>query len=413
MDGSVGVSARGRTFDDAPDDLRGIAARLRSSEYVQLGASPRFRSQQRRRTVAAARVGFLVIAAAAAFDAIALADRDASLGPTLLALNGGVAALAIVGWWLVGGRLARRPDPLAAVITLALAGATVATGILVPALAVESAGYLLLFPVLVTLILPWSTQTHLRWLLAYGAIAFTFLLSSSTNLEPEERGDLVIVELVAMAASVAGHVLLRSAAIRTFSAVRRAERLRRRADAARIELAEVHRVLEETARTDPLTGARNRVRLAEDLLAARGRLGRVGQPVALIALDLDRFKAINDGLGHLAGDAVLKATVEAVRSTLRAEDEVYRFGGEEFLVLLHASDESEARVAAERIRSAVEDLAIVHPANLPGGVVTVSLGVVLIRPVDLDATDDEWFARADAALYRAKDGGRNRVVAGA
>jgi diguanylate cyclase (GGDEF)-like protein len=139
----------------------------------------------------------------------------------------------------------------------------------------------------------------------------------------------------------------------------------------------------------------------------------VGQPVALIALDLDRFKAINDGLGHLAGDAVLKATVEAVRSTLRAEDEVYRFGGEEFLVLLHASHESEARVAAERIRSAVEDLAIVHPANLPGGVVTVSLGVVLIRPVDLDATDDEWFARADAALYRAKDGGRNRVVAGA
>jgi diguanylate cyclase (GGDEF)-like protein len=97
----------------------------------------------------------------------------------------------------------------------------------------------------------------------------------------------------------------------------------------------------------------------------------------------------------------------------RAEDEVYRFGGEEFLVLLHATDEAEARTAAERIRAAVEDLAIVHPANLPSGVVTTSIGVVLIRPVDLDASDDDWFARADAALYRAKDGGRNLVVLGA
>jgi diguanylate cyclase (GGDEF)-like protein len=412
MDASVRVSARRRTVGDALARPAEIPGRLRSSQWFALAGNLRYRAQQRRRTVAAARVGFLVIAAAAAFDAIALADRDASLGPILLALNGSVAMLAILGWSLLGTRLRKLPDPLAAVVTLALAGATVATGVLVRSLAVESAGYLLLLPVLVTLILPWSTKTHLRWLLAYSAIAFTFLLNTSTNLEPEERADLVIVQLIAIAASVAGHLLLQVANLRTFSAVRRAERLRRRADAARIELAEVHRVLQETARTDALTGARNRVRLAEDLRTARGRLGRAGQPIALVALDLDRFKAINDGLGHLAGDGVLKATVGAIRSTLRAEDEVYRFGGEEFLVLLHATDEAEARTAAERIRAAVEDLAIVHPANLPSGVVTTSIGVVLIRPVDLDASDDDWFARADAALYRAKDGGRNQVVLG-
>jgi len=413
MDASVHVSARRRAVAGALEEVGALPARLRSSELFGLAGNPRYRAQQRRRTVAAARIGFVVIAVAAAFDGIALADRDATLGPILLALNGSVATLAIVGWCLLGTRLGKRPDPLAAVVTLALAGATVATGVLVRPLAVESAGYLLLLPVVVTLILPWSTKTHLRWLLAYGAIAFAFLLNTSTNLEPEERADLVIVQLVAIAASVAGHVLLQVANLRTFGAVRRAERLRRRADAARVELAEVHRVLQETARTDSLTGARNRIRLAEDLRTVRGRLARAGQPIALIALDLDRFKAINDGFGHLAGDTVLKATVAAIRSTLRVEDEVYRFGGEEFFVLIHANDEAEARTAAERIRAAVEGLAIVHPANLPTGVVTASLGVVLIRPVDLDASDDDWFARADAALYRAKDGGRNQVVLGA
>ncbi len=409
MHASVQASSR-RTLATDLAAAAELARRIRTSDYVVVGASPRFRAIQRRRTVAAARIGFLVIAAAAVFDGVVLIDRDPTVGPTLVGLNGLVAALAVAGWWALGDRLRRHPGPVAAGVTYALAVATAWTGMILPALAVESAGYLLLFPVLVTLILPWSTRIHLRWLAGYAAIAMGFLYAGSSSLDVDERSDLVVVTLIAIAASLAGHVLLQLAAIRSFSQVRRIERLRRRADADRNELARVHRALEETARTDPLTGARNRLRLAEDLRTIRGRMGRIGESQALIALDLDRFKAINDSLGHLAGDDVLRATVAAVRATIRAEDEIYRFGGEEFLVVMRVLAPEGAEAAAERIRQAVEDLAIPHPANVPHGVVTVSLGAVLITPDDLAAPDDEWFARADAALYRAKESGRNRTV---
>jgi diguanylate cyclase (GGDEF)-like protein len=409
MQASVHASSR-RTPATALAAATELAHRLQTSDYLVVGASPRFRAIQRRRTVAAARIGFLVIAVAAAFDATILIDRDPTVGPTLVGLNGLVAALALAGWWLLGDRLRRHPDPVAAAVTYALAIATARTGMILPSLAVESAGYLLLFPVLVTLILPWSTRTHLRWLAGYAAVAMTFLYSGSTSLDVDERSDLVVVTLIAIVASLAGHVLLQLAAIRSFSQVRRIERLRRRADADRNELARVHRALEETARTDPLTGARNRLRLAEDLRTIRGRMSRVGESQALIALDLDRFKAINDSRGHQAGDEVLRATVAAVRATIRAEDEIYRFGGEEFLVVMRILAPEGVEAAAERIRRAVEDLRIPHPANVPHGVVTASLGAVLVTPDDLETADDDWFARADAALYRAKAEGRNRIA---
>ena len=409
MHASVQASSRRALAADLASAID-LARRIRTSDYVVVGASARFRAIQRRRTVSAARIGFLVIAAAAAFDGVVLIDRDPTVGPTLVALNGLVAVLAVAGWWALGDRLRRHPGPVAAGVTYALAVATAWTGMILPSLAVESAGYLLLFPVLVTLILPWSTRIHVRWLAGYAAIAMAFLYGGSSSLDVDERSDLVVVTLIAIAASLAGHVLLQLAAIRSFSQVRRIERLRRRADADRNELARVHRALQETARTDPLTGARNRLRLAEDLRTIRGRMGRIGESQALIALDLDRFKAINDRLGHLAGDDVLRGTVAAVRATIRAEDEIYRFGGEEFLVVMRIAAPEGVEVAAERIRRAVEDLAIPHPANVPHGVVTVSLGAVLITPDDLAAPDDEWFARADAALYRAKESGRNRTV---
>jgi diguanylate cyclase (GGDEF)-like protein len=413
MHASVRASSRPRTFADRVAAVGDRWRALAGSEFLVVAESARYRAAQRRRTVTAARLGFLVIAAAAAFDGLVLIDRDPATGPILLGLNGAVAVLALGGWWLLGDLLRRHPDPVAAAVTFAMAIATAWTGMILPALAVESAGYLLLFPVLVTLILPWSTRTHLRWLGGYAGVAMAFLFSGSTSLDVDERSDLVVVMLIAIGASFAGHVLLQLAAIRNFSQVRRIERLRRRADTDRNELARVHRALEETARTDPLTGARNRLRLAEDLRTMRGRIHRVGQPHALIAFDLDRFKWINDALGHLAGDEALKAVVTAVRATLRAEDDVYRFGGEEFIALVRADDADDMGSAAERIRTAVEELRIPHPGNGPFGVVTISVGAVLVGRDDLGATDDDWFGRADASLYEAKRAGRNRVVSSA
>jgi diguanylate cyclase (GGDEF)-like protein len=409
MHASAQARSRPRSFSARLAAIPELARRIRTSDYLVVGDSARFRAIQRRRTRSAARIGFLVIAVAALFDATAVIGREAAAGWTLIVLNGAVAITALGGSWMLGDRLRRRPDPAAAAVTLALTLATAATGVIIPDLAIESAGYLLLLPVLVTLILPWSTRSHLRWQAAYTVVVMTYFVIGSPTLSVDVRSDLVIVSLIGIAAGLAGHALLQLAAIRSFSQVRRIERLRRRADADRNELARIHRALEETARTDPLTGARNRLRLAEDLRVARARMSRIGQTHCLIAFDLDRFKAINDARGHLAGDDVLRSVVTAVRSVIRVEDEVYRFGGEEFLVLMGISEADGARSAAERLRRAVADLRIAHEGNQPYGVVTISIGALLVTRDDVGATDDDWFARADAALYRAKSGGRNRV----
>ncbi len=397
--------------------LAGLVAlpdRIRSSAYLTVGTSARFRANQRRRTVVAARTGFLVITGAALFDAVALLDRGVDEALLLLLLNGGVALLGVAGWWLLAHGLDHRPDPVATIVTLSLTGATAATGLVIPDLAIESAGYLILIPVVVTLILPWSTRTHLRWLAAWAAVAFGFLVAApAAGLTPEERSDLVVVDLVALGASLAGHALLQVAAIRNHSQVRKITQLRRRADANMQELARVHRRLEETARTDPLTGARNRIRLAEDLRTVRARMSRLRDSHALIAFDLDRFKQINDERGHLAGDEVLRAVIGAVRATIRGDDEVYRFGGEEFLVIARVENAAGMQALSERLRLAIAGLGIDHPQNEPHSVVTASLGAALMTGADLAVSDDEWFARADVALYQAKAAGRNQVVTAA
>lgn len=390
--------------------LRTVLQRVRASEYVTVGASRRFRAVQRQRTRTASRVGFLIIAAAAAFDGFVVFDPHLKESLALLVLNSGVAVLALAGWKALPGLLRRYPEPAAFVVTLALTGATAATGIVLPGLAVESVGYLLVFPGLIALILPWQTRTHVRWLIVYAAIALGFLaFETGEGLTTDERGDLIVVALIALFASFAGHVLLQRAQIRNFSQLQKIQSLRRRADADMHELARVHQALETTARTDPLTGAANRIRLGEDLLAVRSRMNRHVATHGLIAIDLDRFKLINDGFGHLAGDDVLRRSVAAMRGTLRAEDGVYRFGGEEFLVLVQTPDDESLAHVAERLRQTVADLRIRHPENVPHGVATISLGAVLLAADDLSQTDDEWFARADAALYRAKESGRNRV----
>jgi diguanylate cyclase (GGDEF)-like protein len=235
------------------------------------------------------------------------------------------------------------------------------------------------------------------------------VIAPAEGLSAEIRGDLVVVLLVSIGASLAGHVLLQRAQIRNFSQLQKIQALHRRADADMAELARVHRELEETARTDPLTGAGNRIRLGEDLRTVRARMGRLQQSHGIVAVDLDRFKVINDRLGHLAGDEILRQVVATIRQTIRAEDAVYRFGGEEFLVIIRVPDRPSLLVATERLRVAVVARQLRHPDNGVNDVVTISMGAVLVTPDDLAQSDDEWFARADEALYRAKANGRNRV----
>jgi two-component system chemotaxis response regulator CheY len=160
------------------------------------------------------------------------------------------------------------------------------------------------------------------------------------------------------------------------------------------------------SRTDPLTGIGNRLRMDEELAAAHSRALRYGHAYSAAICDVDRFKDFNDALGHLAGDEALRRVADAIRAGLRLGDGLYRYGGEEFVVLLPEQSLSEAALVMDRIRASIERLAILAPL----GTLTISGGVAELN-CGADLTVDDWLVRADAALYGAKEHGRNRVEA--
>lgn len=383
---------------------------LRASEYLTVGASRRFRAVQRRRTRTAARAGFLVAAASVALDAIVLLGVGAaSVGPAI-ALDAAVMVAALAGWWQLPRRLYRYPEISAFVVMLGITVSTVVSSTVVPALAAQTIGYLLLLPSLIALVLPWRTVVHLRWLLAFTMVAFAYVVTGpGARFSAAERSDLAVVLMVSIGASLLGHGLLQHGQIHGFAQMERIRALRRRTAADHRELERVHHELERTARIDPLTGAGNRRRLYEDLLAVRSNIDRSGATYGLLEIDLDHFKGINDKLGHLAGDDVLRRVVEAVQTATRANDSVYRYGGEEFVVILPLADRHELFAAAERLRTAVLALGIAHPANPTIDVVSVSIGATLIGDGQLDLSDEQWFWVVDRAMYAAKAGGRNQV----
>lgn len=165
--------------------------------------------------------------------------------------------------------------------------------------------------------------------------------------------------------------------------------------------------------TDPLTGLANRRRFNDTMAEEWARAQRSGQPVAMLMLDIDYFKAYNDCCGHQAGDDCLRKVAGLVRGAARrAGDLVARYGGEEFVVIAADTDIPDAINLAESMRAAVERAAIPHPvSSLAGGVVTVSIGVAVMVP-SFGVSPERLMQRADAALYLAKSGGRNRVVKG-
>ncbi|WP_369941949.1 sensor domain-containing diguanylate cyclase [Xanthomonas medicagonis] len=160
----------------------------------------------------------------------------------------------------------------------------------------------------------------------------------------------------------------------------------------------------QLADLDPLTGLFNRRAWHERLTALKQATRRRRQPLALMFLDVDHFKRLNDRYGHRAGDDGLRALAQALREELRGDDLIGRYGGEEFVIALPGIDAAQATPIAERIRERFRaQAALAFPELQP----TVSIGVVQLRPGD-DA--NSLVQRADEALYAAKSGGRNRVV---
>ena len=159
--------------------------------------------------------------------------------------------------------------------------------------------------------------------------------------------------------------------------------------------------LESLSATDRLTGAWNRVQLERMVDTEISRAKRSGQPVTLILLDIDHFKPVNDVYGHLTGDAVLREFVGRIREHMRDIDSLFRWGGDEFVVLAPSIGYQGGAVLAERLRTTIAPAPF---ANV--GPLTASLGVT--EHLEGESVDS-WFLRTDQALYAAKSAGRNRV----
>jgi diguanylate cyclase (GGDEF)-like protein len=162
----------------------------------------------------------------------------------------------------------------------------------------------------------------------------------------------------------------------------------------------------QVARVDALTQVANRLAMVEDLEAVWSRVERYGHRYSVALCDIDKFKDYNDRFGHIAGDEVLRRVAQTIRKTLRQGDSLYRYGGEEFLILLPEQPLSEAVRAMERVRAGVENMVLLAAASPRR--VTLSFGVAELDS-ERDVDPEGWLRRADAALYRAKSAGRNRV----
>jgi len=171
-----------------------------------------------------------------------------------------------------------------------------------------------------------------------------------------------------------------------------------------IESARLHEVIEERSQVDALTRLLNRRRLDEDLKAECKRSLRYGRPLSFVMLDIDYFKAFNDCHGHPKADTALQAVADVITGCVRTTDTAYRYGGEEFCIVLRETTADDAMHFAERLRQRIERR--FESGELTG--ITASFGVAEFSPDT--PTPRALVEAADTAMYESKHGGRNRVA---
>lgn len=371
---------------------------------------PRYRAWERRHVRSAVRAAAPILVVVLLIDAAVLV----AVAPALSVLNLAQAAVCVVMYAVLRRRDGPRRNPSGAAFVL---GPMALTTTLLPLGLVPEAGSVLIAYIPITIVasalfIPWNTTRNTTLLAVYLVMVVAFVLSPFAKaLDARSAGDLLTITIDSVLVSFAGHLVLQRQRRSMFLQRMQLRDLNQLAAQQGSELRKLADDLRLAARVDPLTGVANRLRLDEDLERVTHRATDVGQGAALM-IDIDRFKDYNDNHGHLAGDAVLRRVAAALTAQTRPSDRIYRYGGEEFLVLLPGTSVADAAVVAERQRAAVASLAI--PSDRPGApgdeVVTVSIGVARIAAGDEPPVEDDgWLRAADDAMYASKAAGRNRV----
>jgi diguanylate cyclase (GGDEF)-like protein len=303
-------------------------------------------------------------------------------GTTAAVLGGGLLAPLVAGLALLRQRRTRRPQDWWSVWSTALI-AGLALSLSDPAFRQIAVGALVVGPLYAAMFT--STRSMLCHL-AFAAATASGIVATVAGDGPERAVRVVAVQMV-LGLTVTGLFVLR-----------------RRLDTAVAQLTSARDRAHDLAGHDPLTGLLNRrgLRAALTATSADGTVAGIGATGAVL-LDVDHFKAVNDTLGHDAGDAVLVRVAAVLSATARPTDLVARVGGEEFLVIVTGTDLTAAAALGERLRAAVA-------ADGSGPPVTVSVGVAFCSPEPgVPCLVDELQSRADRLLYRAKEAGRDRV----
>ncbi len=347
--------------------------------------------EELRRTL---RFGALGVAPVLLITGIFLAARYPDNAPELF----GVWAIAAVATGLLHPLAVRAPRRL--LVQLSLAMASIPAICLPWTLAIEPKTLLsmtssfAILPVAVPLFIGWSRNLRTGWLVAYAGTLIGFVvLTGFDRLDVTQRADIAVDIAIGCLIGWCGGALLERPRLRTLE--------------NELELVRLNRVLSGHATTDPLTDLMNRRRLETDLGLLAVSLRQIDATCAVLMLDVDRFKQLNDELGHAAGDAALRSVATELKRVVRGRDTVYRYGGEEFVVILPGADMEAASAVAERIRLAVEGLRIRMRPGDTDGTLTISGGVAISEPPH--SSWDGPLRVADFALYEAKSTGRNRI----
>jgi len=334
--------------------------------------------------------------------AVVSAGLDPAAAEGVLSINGATSLVTLAMIIALRDRsVGRRLESIVAGWSLLIVVDLFAVAFLSPLQHRIAGGLMPVLPLLFALFVPVrpSVQT-----LHAAAAAMAILGLNLTTVQTVPSVDVMMAILVGPALSVPGSYLLRRRRMAYVAAMLRARRSSRVATERGRALDALYRDQAESARRDPLTGVGNRLRMSEEF----GGLEGSARPTSLLLIDVDQFKEYNDAHGHVAGDDALRRIAGALTSALRERDQVFRYGGEEFLVVLPETDLGRAKQVAERLRQVVlRDGTGGRDAETQGGI-TISIGLAIHRSGDGQSLL-RTLATADAALYRAKRAGRNRV----